>query len=420
MNDPVSGRSESVPVSWGMIGLLMAQAAMGHFNRVSISVAGSECLMAEHGLSEAKLGMVYSAFLLGYTLFMIPGGWMTDRQGGRILLTCAGVGTSLCVIATGLLGSMPAMFSLTALIAVRFCTGVAGAPLHPAAAQLVSRCVPVENRTFVNGLIIGSATIGVAVTFTIFGMLIDSMGWSNAFLASGLLTVGITVLWSTYSGRHLAAVCGSRIPVSHSHPPAEPVALCHPRLLCLAVSYATVGYFHALFFYWLQHYFLTVHGLSVVESRWFTTIPTLAMAAGMPCGGWISDRLTLAGYSRGLVPSAGLVLSAILVGLGVSCTRPETAIIFLTLALGTAGACEGPFWTTAAQLGGSRGGLFAAVVNTGGNAGGMLAPLLTPLLSSRIGWSGAVGAAGGLCVLGAILWRWVDGKSNRVQPTKDS
>ena len=35
---------------------------------------------------------------------------------------------------------------------------------------------------------------------------------------------------------------------------------------------------------------------------------------------------------------------------------------------------EGPFWVTAIELGGSQGGVSAALLNTGGNIGGILAP----------------------------------------------
>ena len=54
--------------------LLMALAALCHFNRVSISVAGSERLMTEFSLSEQQLGWIYSAYLVVYTLLMLPGG----------------------------------------------------------------------------------------------------------------------------------------------------------------------------------------------------------------------------------------------------------------------------------------------------------------------------------------------------------
>ena len=79
-----------------------------------------------------------------------------------------------------------------------------------------------------------------------------------------------------------------------------------------------------------------------------------------------------------------------------------------TTAMAAAGACEGPFWTTAIELGGRRGGTSAAIFNTGGNVGGFVAPILTPLFSQYVGWEWAISLAGVYCVLGALLWWWVD------------
>jgi dipeptide/tripeptide permease len=71
------------------------------------------------------------------------------------------------------------------------------------------------------------------------------------------------------------------------------------------------------------------------------------------------------------------------------------------------GACEGPFWTTACELGGRRGGTAAAICNTGGNAGGLLAPVITPLVSQSSDWHVGFRLAGFVCIFGAVLWFWI-------------
>ena len=63
--------------------LLMCVVACGHFNRVGISVAGTERIIPAYGISAKQMGMVYSAFLVFYTLAMFPGGWFIDRFGAR-------------------------------------------------------------------------------------------------------------------------------------------------------------------------------------------------------------------------------------------------------------------------------------------------------------------------------------------------
>ena len=83
---------------------------------------------------------------------------------------------------------------------------------------------------------------------------------------------------------------------------------------------------------------------------------------------------------------------------------------WLSLALGVLGMAEGPFWVTAVEVGGNRGGLSAAIFNTGGNAGGILAPIATPWISDTLGFGWQAGIAAGSVVglAGAVLWYWID------------
>src|SRR5262245_15357133 len=108
----------------------MLQAALFHFGRVSVPAAGSEHIMAEHGLSETTMGFVYSAFLVAYTLCMMPGGWFTDRFGPRAAVMMAGFGSAGFLVLTGLCGTLalPAALFLPALIVVRTLAGTVAAP----------------------------------------------------------------------------------------------------------------------------------------------------------------------------------------------------------------------------------------------------------------------------------------------------
>jgi dipeptide/tripeptide permease len=83
-------------------------------------------------------------------------------------------------------------------------------------------------------------------------------------------------------------------------------------------------------------------------------------------------------------------------------------LTFLALATAAIGACEGPFWIVAIDLGGRRGGTAAAFCNTGGNVGGFLAPVVTPWVGEHYGWTTALALASAICLAGAALWWWVN------------
>ncbi len=73
--------TETSRSSWRIMPLpLMAVSFFGHFNRVgSIAVAGTEHLIPDLGISAERMGVVYSAFLVGYTLLQTPAGMFADR-----------------------------------------------------------------------------------------------------------------------------------------------------------------------------------------------------------------------------------------------------------------------------------------------------------------------------------------------------
>jgi MFS transporter, ACS family, D-galactonate transporter len=447
-------QSATSGVRWRILALLMAYAGLCHFNRISISAAGTEHIMKEFSIDETQMGMVYSAYLFVYTLCMLPGGWLIDRFGPKKALMFMGFGSAVLVPMTGLTNFATAGSILAALFVVRALLGVVSAPIHPGAARAVSFWMPWRARGAANGLVTGAAVTGVAVTYFIFGFLMDRVGWPSAFVVAGVATLLLTLVWSVYAtdhpGQHPAVSARERQLIegddaarparresgrqSAGQAPIEMIApsresgapgsqgallslLRNRSLVLLTISYATGSYFQYLFFYWMQYYFDEVLNLGKADGRLYATLPTLAMAAGMMSGGWIADRIQLRfdGWrGRALVPVCGMIASAVLLGAGILGGRPGWVVTCFALAMGALGVSEAPFWVTGIELGSRRGGLSAAILNTGGNAGGILAPVITPLFSKYFGWQAGLGLAGVLCIFGAALWWWID--PNERQP----
>ena len=181
--------------------------------------------------------------------------------------------------------------------------------------------------------------------------------------------------------------------------------------MLLTASYAAVGYFQYLFFYWMQYYFDEVLEFGKDKSRLYATIPTLGMALGMAVGGFLADRAQArfgARRGRALVILSSMFLSSLMLGLGALGREPLWVVTCFALAMAAIGTCEGPFWVTGIELGGRRGGISAGILNTGGNAGGIVAPVLTPLFSHYFGWQAGLGLACVICLMGGVLWFWID------------
>ena len=131
----------------------------------------------------------------------------------------------------------------------------------------------------------------------------------------------------------------------------------------------------------------------------------------MPLGGWLSDRLTRsygARFGRRAVPLVGLSLASLLLFAGTIASATTGAVLSLSLATGFASWCEGPFWASAIEIAGEQVGAAAGILNTGGNLGGFLAPIMTPYIASRFGWSWGLYAGSLIAIVGMIACYLVD------------
>lgn len=396
-----------------ILALLMALASSCHFHRISISVVGTERLMREFSFSETSLGAIYSSYLLVYTILMTPGGWLIDRFGPTVMLAAMGLGSAALVAASGLPGlagaSTAATFAM--FLVLRSMLGMVSVPTHPGAARAVSLWFSPRARAWANSAVTAACLVGIALTYPVFGSLMDRVGWPSAFAWCGIATGLIALLWMT------TASDGPRQPLAMSDnelPPYDSSGH-HARtnylsLALLTASYAAVGYFQYLFFYWIEYYFTKILELGEEQSRRLAMIPMLAMAAGMFVGGAAASLLQFRlGRWRALcaVPIFGMIVGALFAFAGAAATDRDWVVACFALAMAGVGLAEGPFWTVAIELGGRRGGTSAAIFNTGGNAGGVLAPLVTPLFSGYFGWQAGIALAAGFCLLGGVLWFWV-------------
>jgi MFS family permease len=431
-------------VRWRIVALLMAFSFMQHFNRTSMAIAGDLRIMDQFCLTPTQMGLVYMAFLLVYTICMTPGGWFSDRHGTWLSLGVMGLGSAFFCILTGLPGYGILAFGLVlpTLIVIRGLMGLFSAPIYPASGRAVSVWIPFPQRSWANALVTGIAFVGIACSYVVFGKLVDWLDWPPAFAIAGGVTGFFGLVWLGYAtnrpGQHPSVNEAERRLTEGEEPPTNAAALRQEyegatsvaaapvpmpardgwrallgnrSLLLLTLSYAAIGYFEYMFQYWMHYYFSDVLHLAEGASRLYAGIPQFALIATVPLGGWLSDRLVRAyGYrlGRAAVPVAGMLASAVFLYVGTLGSGPEWVVTWFTLALGAVGACEGPCWATAIELGGARGATAGGIFNTGGNVGGAVAPYLTPWVGQRYGWSWAINVSSLVCLLGVVFWLWID------------
>lgn len=215
--------------------------------------------------------------------------------------------------------------------------------------------------------------------------------WRGSFILAASATVALGVLWCLYARDYPPRRDRpARIQSNQGIRRAWLSLFANRNLMLLTYAYGTLGYFQYIFFYWIYYYFDQVLRLGAPASARYAGILFITEGAFMPLGGFICDWLTriyCAQFGRRIVPMAGLTLSAVFVYISTVTPEIGSVVTCLSLAVGLAACCEGPFWASVTELAGEHVGGAGSILNTGAQVGGFFAPILTPYIASRAGWS---------------------------------
>ena len=126
----------ALPVRYRLVGLLTVGSMINFIDRVNISVA-APVMMPALGYDEAQFGVIFSAFLAGYTLFQFPGGAIADRWSPKKVVALSCLGFSFFTALTPLGG-----VAFLLMLAIRFCVGIFESVSFPAYAAINARWIP--------------------------------------------------------------------------------------------------------------------------------------------------------------------------------------------------------------------------------------------------------------------------------------
>jgi len=392
---------------WPWVGLLCATATASYLCRVNVSVVGA-LVMRELDLSQVQMGRVFSAFLLGYALFMVPGGMVADRWGARRVLELASwwwaAATALQVLVGRTLVTAGGSSALAALLGLRFVLGVGEAPTFPAAARGVSRWIPPQSQGRANGLVIASIAVGSAIAPPLLSSMMVRWGWRTALLASAVPALATAIAWRIVR-EPISSAAGGRPEATGKADGSR--SLRTRGFVLLTLSYTLQGYVGYIFVFWFYLYLVQERHFGFLSGAVLSSMPWLLSIVSIPLGGWLSDRIAASrGFTVGrrAVPLLGLSAAGVFLSLGARTTNGYLAAVYLALSTALVLSVEGPFWATMMEIAGDRSGVGGGIMNTGSNLGGLVSPALTPVLAEAIGWENALHVAAVLSVVAALLW----------------
>jgi MFS transporter, ACS family, glucarate transporter len=408
----------AVPIRWLILALLFLTSVVTYIDRVNISVTARH-MMPAFGLTDQQMGWVFSSFVVGYALFQIPGGWLADRWGPRIVLTGALIWWSLCTAFTAIAATTrlaEILGIVGALMFVRFALGVGEAVALPCFNRAVTNWMPAEARGVGIGIAIGGIGLGSAITPPIAAWVMVNWGWQTVFYLSTLLGLVMGLLWWTLSrdrpDQHPWAKNTGR--EASAPDPSEPSTAVPwkalrrtPTIWWLVISYSCLGYVAYLYLSWFYLYLVNVRGFDVLRGGLYASSPFLAMLIGCPLGGWVTDRLAATRgitAGRAMAGATGMVLAGCAVAVGAFVDSPFLAIASLSLGAGCLYFAVGAYWASTSDLSQSHAGTLSGLMNTGANLGGAISPALTPWIAAHWGWPVSLATAALIALAGGIMW----------------
>jgi ACS family glucarate transporter-like MFS transporter len=418
----VTNSDRTGALRWLILALLFGTSVVTYIDRVNISVTARQ-MMPAFGLTQQEMGWVFSAFVAGYALFQIPGGWLADRWGARVVLTGALVWWSACTALTAFVAVSPlaGMIGIVwALVLVRFALGLGEAVALPSFNRAVANWMPADSRGLGIGIAIGGIGLGSALTPPLAAWVMVNWGWQTVFYLSAALGMVMGLLWwilardrpqqhpwarhdgslSSDTGR--SEVRDGRIGMS---------LLRQPALWWLVLSYTCLGYVAYVYLSWFYLYLVNVRGFDALQGGLYASAPFWAILVGCPLGGWATDRMaTRYGVTRGRLVAgmSGMMCAGCAIGAGAFADSSFVAVASLSLGAGCLYFAVGAYWASTTDLSRAHAGTLSGLMNTGANVGGALSPSLTPWLANEWGWPVALAAAGAIAVVGAALWLKID------------
>ena len=399
--------------SWQQLAvMLLGVASAGYVCRVAVTIAGSG-MMSEFGLSQARMGTIFTAFLVGYTAFQIPSGWLADRADARKVFLWLCAGWCVLTLLTAGVGwrGFGISVALPLLWVIRGLFGVVAAPTYPASGRILAVTVAPQHRALANGLVLASVGVGSALAPVILAPVADRFGWRACLLLAAVLAAGVGALWWNLSPDFRKAET-LEIPEadvkrigSASHPGVNPFRT--RSFWFLSASYFLQSYLGYIFVFWFFLYLVQVRHFAFPKAGWLTSLPWMATIVAIPAGGLVSDfavRIFGPTWGRRSVPVAVLMAAAAFLVMGARTANPSMAVAALTACTVLVMCTEGPFWATMTQLSREKSGVAGGTMNFAGNLGGIISPTLTPWLAERMGWERALVLTAALAVLGSLLW----------------
>ena len=402
-----------------VVGMLFLAGMLNYVDRMTLPVV-APLVAKELNFNPAEMGVIFSAFFMGYVLFCFIGGASADRFGvKRVYGWAMAIWSLFCgmtIVATG----------FTSLLVYRVIFGMGEGPMGSVTNKMIRDWVPRAEvgRALAIAPNIGNQ-IGAMAAGPLVALLVSAGGWRTPFIVVTLLGFVWLAAWAWLvsdtpaTNRHISASERALIestrpgPANDTDTTADPHSLGHylarPAVLAVAAGFFGANYISYYIFTWLPSYLMDVHHLPLKGAAMLVAIPPLMGIVGNLVGGTAADwLLRWTGQpilSRKIILIVGLFVAACSLGAVTWIDTIGAALVLIATAQLFVSMCPLTCWLLVQELvPHSRTGTVGGYVHLLSNIAGIIGPAATGfIIQYGGGYSLSFLLAGGLVVLGALL-----------------
>ena len=392
--------------------MLVMLSVITYLDRICINAA-APAMSDELGMTPSQLGWVFSVFAIAYGIFEIPGGWMGDRFGPRIILTRIVVWWSAFTALTGV------VTGYVQLLVVRFMFGAGEAGAYPNSSSAISRWFPAHERARSHGWVWMASRLGGALSPLLVAPLLLAFGWRSVFYIFSTFGIVWAVIWWRWFRNHPTEkegvnqaeieLIGSTKTAGHNLSFTR--ALRSKNLWLIMLMYHCFCYGSYWFLVWTMKYLTDEKGFDTATAAGFTSLPFILGAIANFAGGYTSDALVKSvglKWGRRLVGAGGVGLAGVLMLASLGIQNPYAAAVVLALAFAASDFMLPNCWAVCLDIGKENAGSVTGAMNTAGQMGSAIVSAVYGGMVESYGWNYPLVWIAGMSLLSAVLWFFID------------
>lgn len=421
-------------VRYFILAMLFIVTTMNYVDRATLSMA-APAIRKDIGLDAVTMGYAFSAFGWSYTALQIPGGWLLDKFGARVVY---GVGLffwSFFTFFQGMAGFITGISAFAFIFGLRFLMGVGEAPAFPANSRITTMWFPTHERGFASAIFNSAQYFALAAFNPLMGWVLVTLGWRFVFYSMGIAGIVLALIWFKVikdpkhhprvnqaeldyiqSGGGLANIGDKKTDIKWSYVRS---LITNRMMIGIYLGQFCLNTITWFFLTWFPTYLVQAKGMSILKVGLIASVPAIAGFIGGLLGGYVSDWLLRRGKTLTLARKAPIVCGLFLSGSIILANYVTTewvvvgvmSLAFFSKGFGALG------WvvvgdTSPKEMVGLSGGIF--------NFAGNMASIITPIVIGYIlnvthSFNGALLFVGAMGLLGAMSYLFIVGDIKRVE-----